>query len=485
MVGAVIGNYKIISKLGEGGMGTVYLGQHALLGRKAAVKVLLTSLSARADIVNRFFNEARASTSINDPGIVQIFDFGYHVDGSAYIVMEFLEGETLDARLHKLGRLPASDALRITRQVASSLYAAHSQHIVHRDLKPENIFLVRDPEVNYGERPKILDFGIAKLQDDHPGKVKTNAGALMGTPIYMSPEQCRGAGDLDHRSDIYALGCVLFHLLVGKPPFDGEGMGEIIVAHMREPAPTPSSRAPGIPPEVDAIILHCLEKNPADRFQDMNELAAAIGQILPYMTMPGAPGSMPPAAYHAGATPPPPWARTSPSVVGGTRPPATPTTLGTSNGQVGGARSSRRAAWWIAAALVVAGGGGAAIAVGLGGGNKTTGTAPAPLGSGSGSASGSMAAASAPSDAAMPAVAPPPSDAAMPAIVPPPADAAMAASTAVDAGAPPDAAPKRTQPPSPHRHDHVPPPPGTQPSGTPAGCDRSIDFDCDGIPDQR
>src|SRR5262245_58964302 len=196
-------------------MGAVYLGQHQLLGRRAAIKVLLPELSARPDIVNRFFNEARAVTSISDPGIVQVFDFGYHADGSAFIVMEFLEGEALDRRLARLGRLPATDALRLCRQIAGSLGAAHAQHIIHRDLKPENIFLVRDPEVPSGERAKILDFGIAKLSDDHPGKLKTHTGLLIGTPTYMSPEQCRGLAEIDHRADIYALGCVMFQLLTG------------------------------------------------------------------------------------------------------------------------------------------------------------------------------------------------------------------------------------------------------------------------------
>ncbi len=196
-------------------MGAVYLGQHTLLGRRAAIKVLLPALSARPDIVNRFFNEARAVTSISDPGIVQVFDFGYHTDGSAFIVMEFLEGEPLDQRLAKLRRFSVSEALRLCRQLASSLAAAHAQHIIHRDLKPENIFLVRDSEVASDERSKILDFGIAKLSDDHPGKIKTHTGTLMGTPVYMSPEQCRGLAEIDHRSDIYALGCVLFICSLG------------------------------------------------------------------------------------------------------------------------------------------------------------------------------------------------------------------------------------------------------------------------------
>ncbi len=446
MVGAVIGSYKIIRKLGEGGMGTVYLAQHTLLGRKAAIKVLLPSLSSRADIVTRFFNEARAATSIQDPGIVQIFDFGFHTDQSAYIVMEFLEGEPLDARLHKLGRLPVVDALRIVRQCASSLAAAHAMHIVHRDLKPENIFLVKDPEVATGERAKILDFGIAKLADDQPGKVKTSAGALMGTPIYMSPEQCRGAGEVDHRSDIYALGCVLFHLLVGRPPFDGEGMGEIIAMQLREPAPAPSSRVPGIPPEVDAIVLRALAKSVDERYQSMTELAHAIGLLLPYLTHPGAASQPPPYVTPVPGAPSYPGMASRP----GTPAPRTPTTLGSSNGQVHDRPRGRGG--WIVAAVLVAGGGGAAIAVAM------SGRAAAP--------------------AAAPAGAPDARPVTMPADAPAPIDAALAA----DAPAPPDAgvpdAPAAKNS-STHRHR---PRPG---AGSGSAAVDPTDLDGDGIPDVR
>jgi serine/threonine-protein kinase len=285
--GTVVGQYRVLKKLGEGGMGAVYVGEHSLIGRRAAIKVLLPQLSVNPEIVQRFFNEARAATAIADPGIVQIFDFGYHTDGSAYIVMEFLEGETLDGRLRRLGRLPAHDAARIMRQTASSLAAAHSRGIIHRDLKPENIFLVRDAEVVGGERAKILDFGIAKLTADDSSKVKTHTAAIMGTPWFMSPEQCRGAGQIDSRSDIYALGCVLFQLVTGTPPFDGEGAGEIIASHLRSPAPAPSSRVPGIPPEIDEVVLTCMAKSPDDRYQTMTALAAVLEQVVAYVTSPG------------------------------------------------------------------------------------------------------------------------------------------------------------------------------------------------------
>ena len=281
----VLGSYRIVSKLGEGGMGAVFLAEHTLLGRRAAVKVLHPALSANPDVVQRFFNEARAATAIADPGIVQVFDFGYatdaaHANPQAYIVMELLEGEALDARVRRLGRLAPADALRILRQVATSLHAAHARGIVHRDLKPENIFLVVDREVAGGERAKILDFGIAKLSHDGGSNLKTHTQAIMGTPMYMSPEQCRGAGLVDHRSDLYALGCVLHHLLTGRPPFTAEGIGELIACHLREPASPPSRLAPGTPAAVDALVLRCLAKLPEERFASAAELAAAIDALL-------------------------------------------------------------------------------------------------------------------------------------------------------------------------------------------------------------
>jgi serine/threonine-protein kinase len=249
-----------------------------MLGRRAAIKLLHPMFTTRPDIVTRFFNEARAATAIADPGIVQIFDFGHHIDGTAYIAMEMLDGEPLDRRLRRLGRLMVTDALRIMRQVASTLGVAHTRGIVHRDLKPENIFLVHDPEVYGGERAKVLDFGIAKLSGDH--HVKTQTSAVMGTPAYMSPEQCRGAGQVDQRSDVYAIGCMIFVLVTGAPPFDSEGGGEIIAMHLREPPPLLSSRMPGVPAELDAVVMRCLAKDPAQRYASGTELAAAIGALL-------------------------------------------------------------------------------------------------------------------------------------------------------------------------------------------------------------
>jgi serine/threonine-protein kinase len=258
-------------------MGAVYLGRHKLLRRRAAIKVLLAELSAQPDIVNRFFNEARALTAISDPGIVQIFDFGYHTDDSAYIVMELLDGEPMDKRLKRIGRFGLIECLRLVRLICTSLEVAHAKGIVHRDLKPENIFLVADSAVIGGERAKILDFGIAKLSGDKAGKLKTRTGMLIGTPAYMSPEQCRGAGDIDHRSDIYTIACVMFTMLTGRPPFDGGAPGELVAAHLREPPPLVASHVPELPEFVDQILQRCLRKSPAARFQSMAELIQAIG----------------------------------------------------------------------------------------------------------------------------------------------------------------------------------------------------------------
>ncbi|HEX3757967.1 MAG TPA: serine/threonine-protein kinase [Kofleriaceae bacterium] len=274
--GTQIGAYRIVKPLGAGGMSEVWVAEHALLGRRAAIKVLRSRLSRQSDIVRRMFNEARIMTAIANPGIVQVFDFGFHVDGSAYIVMELLDGETLGERLARRGPLAVSEALHLVRQVASALRAAHDHGVVHRDLKPENIFLARDPDVAGGVRAKLLDFGIAKLIGDDG--ITTDEQVVLGTPPFMSPEQCRGAGSVEQRSDVYSLGCVLFTMVTGRPPFDASG-GAVLAMHQLEPTPIPSRRVPGLPAVVDHLVLRCMAKHPAERFT-AGELSRAIASLL-------------------------------------------------------------------------------------------------------------------------------------------------------------------------------------------------------------
>ncbi len=281
MIGKEIGKYRVTEQIGEGGMGTVYKGTHSLIGRHAAIKVLLPELSHNQEIVNRFFNEAKATTAIRHPGIVEIFDFGYIEDtGAAYIVMEFLHGEPLTSRMQRKGTLASEDALSIIRQMAGALSAAHDKGIIHRDLKPDNVFLVSDPEVTGGERIKILDFGIAKLTDDGaPASIKTRTGAVMGTPSYMAPEQCRGAGGVDARSDLYSLGCILFEMMTGRLVFPGEGAGEVLAAHIHVAAPSPRSIEPSIPVAVEALIMRLLAKEPGDRPASAMQLISEIDSL--------------------------------------------------------------------------------------------------------------------------------------------------------------------------------------------------------------
>ena len=360
MEGTIVGQYRIVRELGAGGMGVVYLAEHVLVGRHAAIKVLRPEFSVQRTIVTRFFNEARAMTSIPDPGIVQMYDFGFHGEASAYIVMELLEGETLECRIKRLGRLELVDALRVTRQLAGSLAAAHAAGVIHRDLKPENIFMVRDPEALGGERPKVLDFGVAKLSGDFD-RGQTLAGTMVGTPAYMSPEQCRGAGEVGPRSDIYSLGCVLARLVAGRLPFDGSGLGELISAHMNEAPARPSELVPGLPTEIDDIVLRCLAKSPDDRFQTMLELQVACDGLLAQL------GWRDASAPHRTLTASPPAGSRSAISL-----PSNPTTLSSAVGVTtpsAAARAPRRIGVWIGLGGVLAGAG-VMAAIAMTGGNE-------------------------------------------------------------------------------------------------------------------
>ncbi len=263
--GSRIGNYKLTRLLGEGGMGRVFEGVHEQIGRRAAIKVLHAQFAHNSEAYTRFLNEARAVNIIQHPGLVNVFEFGQTDDGSPYIVMEFLEGQTLADRLASVGRM-SMGALRIARQIASALMAAHAKHIVHRDLKPANVMLVPDPDMPGGERVKVVDFGIAKISVEHNDTgYKTRAGAILGTPTYMSPEQCRGAGEVTEKTDVYALGVMLYEMLIGHPPFVAEGGGEIMGMHLFQAPPALHTLEPSLPLDLVDLVHSMLSKAPEAR----------------------------------------------------------------------------------------------------------------------------------------------------------------------------------------------------------------------------
>lgn len=275
MFGTFIGNYKVIARLGEGGMGAVYLAEHPLLGLKVAIKVLRKDLAKDAEMVGRFFNEAKAVTLLKHPNIVRVTDYGQLTDGSPYIEMEFLEGESLVGRLRTAGRLTPELAIDLTCQAAAALGAAHARGIVHRDLKPDNIFLTPDPDQPGHDLVKVLDFGIAKLSGEHRGHVKTRTGSMLGTPAFMSPEQIWGT-PIDHRSDVYSLGLCLYNMLCGRPPFLSDTVGRVLSMHTTEAPEPPRRWNPSIPPELERAILVSLAKDPKQRFQSMAEFSECL-----------------------------------------------------------------------------------------------------------------------------------------------------------------------------------------------------------------
>ena len=279
VVGEDLGSYRVIAPLGKGGMASVYVGEHKVLGHRVAIKILHPKHLANESIERRFFNEARAIAAIKHPSIVELFDFGRADDGRAYIVMELLEGESLRGRIRQ-GIMDEGASAAFARQVASGLARAHERGIIHRDLKPDNIFLVTDPEVVLGERAKVLDFGIAKHNAfGGPVSEHTATGILVGTPAYMSPEQCRGTGTVDARSDIYGLGVVLYRMVTNQLPFEASGTGELIGKHLYvEPRPAKELN-PVLSDRVDQVIARCLQKHPADRFQSMKEVAGALSRV--------------------------------------------------------------------------------------------------------------------------------------------------------------------------------------------------------------
>ena len=309
----VAGRYRILAKLGEGGMGAVYRAEQISLKRTVALKVLKPELSAEPGLVRRFNAEAELAAKLNHPNTVTLYDFGQDVDGSLFIAMEFLEGRSLRELLMKEGPLPPARALAIIDQVCASLSDAHGRGIVHRDLKPDNVMLVQ-----IGKRSdvvRVLDFGIAKLRDeqgDITAMPMTRAGDLLGTPQYMAPEQIRGE-KIDARTDVYALGAMLYEMVTGRLPFEGPSLMAILSKHLTELPVPPHARRPdlGIPLPLSQIVMEALQKDPAARpitMEVLSERLSGLGLFHPAREnpagsrMPSPVPGYPPAFY---SSPPP------------------------------------------------------------------------------------------------------------------------------------------------------------------------------------
>ncbi len=274
--GTLLGAYKIERVLGEGGMGFVYEATHEVLRRRAAIKLLRPELAPHAQIVTRFLQEAKAVNLIDHPNIINVYDFGEGADGSVYFVMEFLAGETLDDLMRRRKPLPVPLLLHTFGQIAKALVAAHAKQIVHRDLKPANVYVIAREGNPYFI--KLLDFGIAQLRGEGAIKGLTTAGMVLGTPQYMSPEQIAGE-PIDARTDVWALGVMLYRAATGHAPFQGDGFQQLAATILKDTPRSPRELVPGLPVQLDQLVMSCLERKVADRCQSVAEVIAGLERV--------------------------------------------------------------------------------------------------------------------------------------------------------------------------------------------------------------
>ncbi|MEP6707001.1 MAG: protein kinase [Pyrinomonadaceae bacterium] len=276
LIGQVLADkYRVEELISEGGMGAVYRGTHVLMDKTVAIKVLRPSLAADDTIVARFSREAKAASRIAHPHALSVTDFGESENGVVFLVMEYLSGRTLKNEIRSGGPMPLTRVVEIIRQVGSALEAAHAEGVIHRDLKSDNIMLV---DSNGADWAKVLDFGIAKIQERvgsyDPGITAPNL--IVGTPQYMSPEQCSQSSELDSRSDIYSMGVILYEMLIGHVPFTGESPTAIMMKHLQEAPPSVLEERDDLPASVGRVVAKALAKRPEDRYQSAGELVAAL-----------------------------------------------------------------------------------------------------------------------------------------------------------------------------------------------------------------
>jgi hypothetical protein len=290
VIGRAIGNYVVRRLLGQGGMGSVYFAEHPTIGKRVALKVLHAEFAVQPEIVNRFFNEAKSVNDIQHPNIVDIIDFGTLPPISpndppfVYFFMEYIEGTSVTDLIAREGPLPPARALAIALQIADALAASHHKGIVHRDLKSDNVMLLRRGQHDF---VKLLDFGIAKMTGNATSSQRTRTGIVMGTPQYMSPEQCEGRSSIDHRTDIYALGILLYQMLTGRVPFVGANFGEVLVQQMAFPPLAPSLIVPQISPHLEQVVLKALEKRQEHRYARMDDMILALRDPVQYVEAQG------------------------------------------------------------------------------------------------------------------------------------------------------------------------------------------------------
>jgi hypothetical protein len=271
-----IGQYRLAKLLGAGGMGEVYLAEHRMLKRPCAIKLIHPDRAGDPRVLARFEREVQMTARLSHWNTVEIFDYGRTDDGSFYYVMEYLPGLSLEDLLERHGPLPAERVVHFLRQVCQGLHEAHQVGLIHRDIKPANIFAAQRGGLY--DVVKLLDFGLVKPVGENASASLSQEGGISGTPLFMSPEQARGLGDLDARSDIYSLGAVAYALLTGRPPFNGSNPLDVMIAHVRDEVEWPSQHRADVPADLERVILRCLTKSPEDRFQDVFSLEQALAE---------------------------------------------------------------------------------------------------------------------------------------------------------------------------------------------------------------